>query len=63
VKEKYQVKINWQGEVHEFWTKAQSESHALSQAMSQLATKLKRTLWYIRNNVKNYEVQKEVAHG
>ena len=48
MRKKYRVILNWQGELHEFFTYGVDEGTALGQACFRLATKLDRTPYSLR---------------
>jgi uncharacterized OB-fold protein len=47
-KKRYEVKLNWKGEVHTFWLHAVSKANAKNIAMVKLAQKLNVTLFYVK---------------
>lgn len=55
-KKLYKVLINFSGEVHEYFKRAFSESHALELAERALAKELGYTAYHVRNAVKSFEV-------
>jgi hypothetical protein len=63
MKTRYQITINWKGEVHEFYRHATSADQALRHAIRQLArevgytTKMVRD-WVMDTNYRRWEVSK-----
>ena len=58
MKDTYSVKFNWYGEVHELFTKAQSTSHAISQALAKFARENNYIRYYVRANAKDVQCEK-----
>ena len=57
MKKLYLVRMNWFGEVHEFWTRADREYEALHNAYTKLAEKVGYSNYHVRNTVKQYTVE------
>jgi hypothetical protein len=53
----YKVLINYSGEIHEYFGRAFSESHALELARRALAKKLGYTVYHVRNSKHSFGVQ------
>lgn len=53
----YHIKLNWFGEVHEFWTRSNREYGALHNAYVRLAEKVGYSAYFVRDNIKDYSIE------
>lgn len=63
-KYKYEVKMNWHGEVHTIWTSAFHRDDAFFKACQKLARKLNQTAFSVRNyflDSTKYEINEKGA--
>lgn len=57
MKKLYHIKMNWFGEVHEFWTRSDRDYGALHNAYVKLARRIGYNTYYVRSNVKHYTIE------
>lgn len=56
MKKLYRIEMNLSGKVYGYELKATSEDHAKSLAFEKLAIEAKRTVWGVKNSVKEIQV-------
>ena len=57
-KEKYLVKVNWSGEILEYYTRAFDEDQAKRNVIVKVANAVGYTCYYVRQRLTQFEIKK-----